>query len=116
MTTGPRITGVTAGDEPIRLGETHAPAPPPADAAGDATLTLALEDLIPDARGEIVILDHSGQDITMVTHEGVAAQGVEDAHVTAAGLDVSGFSYCTFEGGITVFYPATHHLLVTQDV
>jgi hypothetical protein len=62
-----------------------------------------------------VILDHSGQDIAVVTHEMVAAQGIGDAHVTVAGLDVSGFAYCTFEGGVTVFYPATHRLLVTHD-
>ena len=51
----PRPTGNPAGDIPIPLGEEAAPqadnpAQPPA-------LTLALEDLIPDARNEVVILD-----------------------------------------------------------
>jgi hypothetical protein len=116
MTTGPRFTGITASDQPIPLGEAPIPVPPPAaETAGGTTLSLALADLLPDARGEIVILDHSGHDIAVVTHEAIAAQGIGDAHVTAAGLDVSGFSYCTFEGGVTVFYPATHRLFVTQD-
>jgi len=109
----PRPTGNPAGDIPIPLGEEAAPqadnpAQPPA-------LTLALEDLIPDARNEVVILDRSGQEISVVTSEHVASQGILDAHVTSSGHDVSGFVYCTFERGLTMFYPPTHHLLLVTD-
>lgn len=75
----PRPPPSLLGDHPIPLGDE---APPQADApvaAGEA-LTLALDDLIPDARGEIVILDQSGHDIAVVSHEAVAAQGLEPAH------------------------------------
>jgi hypothetical protein len=109
----PRPTGNPAGDIPIPLGEETAPH---AESEAQApALTLALEDLIPDARNEVVILDHSGQEISVVTSEPVASQGIQDAHVTASGHDVSGFAYCTFESGLTLFYPPTHHLLVTDE-
>ena len=109
MGIGIRATGITVGDEPIALGNLDHTAPPA------ATLTLSLGDLIPDARNEIVILDGSGHDIAVVTGDAVSTHGIADAHVTAAGLDVSGFAFCTFEGGVTVFYPATHRLVVTND-
>jgi len=79
---------------------------------GRDTLTLLLEDLVPDARGEIVILSAGDHDITVVTDQPVADQGRQSAHVTDAGLDVSGFSYCTFASGGTVFCPNAHHLVV----
>jgi hypothetical protein len=79
---------------------------------GRDTLTLLLEDLVPDARGEIVILSAGDHDITVVTDQPVANQGLQSAHVTDAGLDVSGFSYCTFASGVTVFCPSTHQLVV----
>ncbi|MDE2229420.1 MAG: hypothetical protein KGL11_10325 [Alphaproteobacteria bacterium] len=117
MGAGIRVTGITAGDEPIALGNVeHAFLSADAGASGGTeTLTLTLDDLIPDAHNEIVILDASGHDIAVVTPDAIAAQGVADAHVTATGLDVSGFAYCTFDGGVTVFYPSTHRLIVTND-
>lgn len=117
MSGGIRATGITVGDEPISLSgldQAFRPADP-TSAGSDDALTLALGDLIPDARNEVVILDGSGQEIALVTHDAIAAQGVAEAHVTVTGLDVSGFAYCTFEGGVTIFYPATHRLIVTGE-
>jgi hypothetical protein len=103
-------------DDAIPLGDRDAlPVAGQSIAPADDLLTLSLDDLIPDARGEVVILSDAGPDIAVVTSEPIAGQGVETAHVTASGLDVSGFSYCTFAGGITLFYPASHRLLVTDD-
>ena len=117
-----RPTGNPAGDIPIPIGP-HSlgdESVPHADGAAQAenaapALTLALEDLIPDARNEVVILDHSGQEISVTTSEPVTAQGIETAHVTVSGFDVSGFAYCTFESGLTLYYPPTHHLLITDE-
>lgn len=103
-------------DDTIPLGD-HDQIPATGDGfvpAGEL-LTLSLEDLIPDVRGEVVILSDTGLDIAVVTTEPVASQGVETLHVMDSGLDVSGFGYCTFVGGITVFYPPTHRLLVTDE-
>lgn len=103
-------------DDTIPLGD-HDRAPAASDGlvGGAELLTLSLEDLIPDARGEVVILSDAGHDIAVVTHEPVASQGIETLHVMDSGLDVSGFGYCTFAGGLTVFYPPTHRLLVTDE-
>ncbi|MGH7000245.1 MAG: hypothetical protein ACREEA_01915 [Stellaceae bacterium] len=116
MGTGIRIPGITVGDEPIALGGLEQSSTGVAESAAPAaTLSLSLGDLIPDTHNEIVILDGSGNNLAVVTDNAVASHGISCAHVTASGLDVSGFAYCTFEGGVTVFYPATHRLIVTND-
>ncbi len=116
MSGGGDNTPIVEGSIP--LGDVHHPASaaslPRAD-GGDGPLTLSLNDLIPDAHGEVVILNHGGGEIAVITGQEIAASGVEDAHVTAAGLDVTGYAFLTFSGGITVFYPADHQILVTAD-
>jgi len=117
MANGVRIPGITAGDEPIALGSLEQ-LPSPADVDHSmrlTTLSLSLGNLIPDSHNEIVILDGSGSDLAVVTDNAVASHGIAGNHITVTGLDVSGFAYCTFEGGVTVFYPATHRLVVTND-
>lgn len=86
----------------------------PATPSGEF-LTLTLEDLIPDARGEVVILSDTGHDIAVVTQQPIASQGVEASHVTAAGLDVTGYGFCTFAEGITLFFPPGQRLFVTDE-
>lgn len=115
MGTGIRIPGITVGDEPIALGGLDAPTGAVDNSAPAATLSLSLADLLPDAHNEIVILDGSGSSLAVVTDHAVVSHGISGDHVTASGLDVSGLAYCTFEGGVTVFYPATHRLIVTND-
>jgi hypothetical protein len=77
-----------------------------------AVLTLALEDMIPDARGEIVIRNEASSRIALVSDQAVVGNGIESSHVTGAGIDVGGFAYCSFVGGVTVYYPADHHFMV----
>src|SRR5471030_2497370 len=79
------------------------------------TLTLALKELMPDEGGDIVAFNQMGTDVTVLTDEGVTATGIEAEHVTRTGHDVTGFAYCRFASGIRVFYPRTHHLLVTGE-
>ncbi len=85
------------------------------EAASGETLTLALDELIPDQGGEVVVLNQVGADTTVVTDDPITARGVRDAHVTQAGHDVSGYAYCRFSGGITLFYPRSYHLCVTDE-
>lgn len=115
MGAGIRIPGIMVGDEPIALGGLERSAGTVDNSASAATLALSLGDLVPDAHNEIVILDGSGSDLAVATNDAVASHGISGDHVTVSGLDVSGFAYCTFEGGVTVFYPATHRLIVTND-
>lgn len=115
MSTGIRIPGITVSDEPVALGGLDASSDAVENSTPTATLSLSLADLMPDAHNEIVILDGSGSSLAVVTDHAVASHGISGDHVTVSGLDVSGFAYCTFEGGVTVFYPATHRLIVTND-
>ncbi len=78
-------------------------------------LVLHMDELLPDSGGEVVIFDDVGEGLAIVTHEHVAGQGVSSDHVTASGLDVQGFSFTTFESGITIFYQSESKLLVLNE-
>jgi hypothetical protein len=71
----------------------------------DMAITLAFEDLLPDANGEIVVMgDGFGTQLSILTDQRICAEGVADSHVTADGLDVAGLAYFAFEGGTTLYY------------
>jgi hypothetical protein len=82
---------------------------------GHEVVTLSLNELLPDEGGEIVIHNQAGTDVTVLTDDPITDRGIEHDHVTRAGHDVSGFAYCRFTGGITVFYPRSHSLCVTEE-
>ncbi|HXR86214.1 MAG TPA: hypothetical protein VN728_04570 [Stellaceae bacterium] len=79
---------------------------------GDGGLGFAIRELVPDERGEIVIRHQAGTEVTVLTDDPIIAHGIERDHITRAGHDVSGFSYCRFAGGIAVFYPRSLSLCV----
>jgi hypothetical protein len=81
----------------------------------DEMLTLSLKELLPDDGGAVVIDNQTGNETTVLTDDPVTERGIERAHVTRAGYDVSGFAYCRFAGGITVFYPRSHSLCVQEE-
>ncbi|HMR29788.1 MAG TPA: hypothetical protein PKA13_04740 [Geminicoccaceae bacterium] len=79
-------------------------ADPHADQADDL-LTLRLEDLLQDDNGEVVLFNDSGlRALAVATDAGIVAEGSSGHHVTAAGEDVSGFHYVTFDTGLTLYY------------
>lgn len=77
-------------------------------------LTFSLQELLPDEGGEVVIENHTAADVTVLTDDPVTDRGIERDHITRAGHDVSGFAYCRFAGGITVFYPRSHELCIKE--
>jgi hypothetical protein len=83
------------------------PAEAPSDVADPgAEVVLALSDLLRDAKGEIVVYNDSGfRTLAIATEAKVVGSGQSGRHVTAAGADVSGFSYVTFDDGTTLYYP-----------
>jgi hypothetical protein len=88
----------------------------PAGTAEEA-LTLSLEMLLPDAGGEIVLFNESGAlSIAIVTGQRVVGEGSANPHVTASGLDVSGWAFCRFETGTILYYPSDVHLSITDQV
>jgi hypothetical protein len=86
----------------VKLAATAAPA-----AGGEFAdhITLSLDDLLPDANGEIVVMSQQGQlHLNLVTDLPVCESGVADSHVTADGTDVNGLSFYAFEGGMRLYY------------
>jgi hypothetical protein len=76
-------------------------------------ITLSLQDLLPDANGEIVIV--SGGDhpqLSIVTDRRVCDSGVAASHVTAEGIDVAGWAYYAFEGGTRLYYSPDIDLII----
>ena len=83
-------------------------------AAPAAEVELAMADLVGDDHGEIVFCNDSGfRSLAIMTDLRVVADGQADAHVTAAGDDVSGFKFVKFENGVTLFYEEGLQLIVS---
>jgi hypothetical protein len=81
----------------------------------DDTVVLNLQDLLPDAGGEVVI-HGAGLALGLATDRTMTAAGTAEAHVTAAGENVAGFRYYQFDGGITLYCPADTSLLLGPDI
>jgi hypothetical protein len=80
---------------------------PQAGAAGAmvAEVELALSDLVGDRNGEVVFFNDSGlRRLSIATDATVVADGRTGSHRTAAGEDVSGFSFLSFDNGLTLYY------------
>ncbi len=82
--------------------------------ATEETVLLELEDLLPDASGEIVLFAGEELPVNIVTDEPLTDAGIAEAHVTAAGVDVTGLHFYSFESGITLYSP-TDLLIVTES-
>jgi hypothetical protein len=82
---------------------------------GDADrIVLSLEDLLPDANGEIVVLSQQGQlHLNLMTDLRVCESGVATSHVMADGLDVHGLSFYAFEGGTRVYYSSDVEITIS---
>ncbi len=83
------------------------------DSISEETVLLELEDLLPDASGEVVLFADEQLPVNIVTDEPVTEAGIAEAHVTATGVDVTGLHFYSFEGGITLYSP-TDLLIVTE--
>ena len=82
--------------------------------ATEETVLLELEDLLPDASGEVVLFAGEELPVNIVTDEPLTDAGIAEAHVTAAGVDVTGLHFYSFESGITLYSP-TDLLIVTES-
>jgi hypothetical protein len=95
-------------------GDRPAAGQPSESIASDvAEVELALADLVSDARGEIVFYNDSGfRSLAVRTDRAVVDEGRAGAHVTAAGEDVSGFKFVTFDNGLTLYFEAGLDLIL----
>jgi hypothetical protein len=93
--------GGHASEAAWRAGLGAASAPP----AMAAEVELAMSDLVADADGEVVFFNDSGlRRLVIATDAAVVADGRAGAHRTAAGHDVSGLRFLTFDNGLTLYY------------
>ena len=86
----------------------------PGTALIEAAVVLELEDLLPDASGEVVLFAGEELPVNIVTDEPLTDAGIAEAHVTAAGVDVTGLHFYSFESGLTLYSP-TDLLIVTES-
>ena len=66
-------------------------------------LHLVLEDLLPDSEGVVVLFAGEGVLVRLATHTSLLETGISESFVTAAGIDVTGHHFYSFENGITVY-------------
>ncbi len=92
------------------------PGPIPAVSEADDLLTLRLGDLMQDDNGEVVLFNDSGlRAMAVATDAHVVSEGASEHHVTAAGEDVSGFRYVTFDNGLTLYYQDGLEVIVRSE-
>ncbi len=85
-------------------------------ASGEDMVTLALADLVQDSNGEIVLFNDSNlRRLALVTSASELARGQAPHHVTAAGENVTGFAYVTFDNGVTLYYEPKLELVVLSE-
>lgn len=72
---------------------------------GEAVL-LDLADLLPDDSGEVVLFADDALPVNILTDESLTSEGIAEAHVTAAGVDVTGLHFYSFESGVTLYSPS----------
>jgi hypothetical protein len=83
----------------------------PLPALDEGTVVLELSDLLPDSGGEIVLRMTGVETLAVTTEQAVAATGLADAHVTAAGENVAGLRYYQLDGGVTLYCSSETNLL-----
>jgi len=82
----------------------------------DLTVKLALSDLLPDANGEIVVLNEGDDpEVSIETDLRVLDSGVSPAHTTAGGIDVGGMQFWVFEDGTRLYYTQGLSISVNPD-
>ena len=103
----------TSGTDDLAAVDVEQPIASPS--SEDDYLILRMDELLPDSGGEVVLMDDVGEGFAIVTQDHISGQGIAEPHITASGLDVNGYSFTSFDSGITIFYPHESKLLVLPD-
>lgn len=115
MVEAARLQGLL-GPEDEDIGSVQRGHAAAAAAEPDALPTLHLADLVSDGNGEVVLFNDSGlRALAVASDAPVVAEGNVGRHVTAAGDDVSGFHYLTFESGLTLYYQHGLEVIVRSE-
>ena len=98
----------------VGIVDENQPAPRVYPSSTGAALTL--EDLISDDNGEIVFFNDGGfESLSIETGSAVLSSGKAKDHVTAAGDNVDGFNYVTFENGMTLYFEGDLNLILPES-
>jgi hypothetical protein len=82
----------------------------------EAPVMLALDDLVRDQNGEVVLFNDSGlRALALSTSIPVIDEGTAGRHVTAAGENVSGFRYVAFANGLRLYHQQDLDLIVIDE-
>ena len=82
----------------------------------DLTIKLALSDLLPDANGEIVVMNEGDDpDVSIETELRILDSGVSPAHLTAGGIEVGGMQFWVFEDGTRLYYAPGLSISLSHD-
>ncbi len=111
---GPSASAETAGAEVLILNPGGLENPAVGEPVLGETVLLELADLLPDASGEVVLFAGDDLPVNIVTDQPVTEVGIAEAHVTAAGVDVTGLHFYSFESGLTVYSP-TDVLIIAES-
>lgn len=106
----PETLEESAGAEVVKLNPGGAGTP----AVGE-TVLIELEDLLPDVSGEVVLFADDGLPVNILTDLPVTDAGIAETHVTAAGVDVTGLHFYSFESGLTVYGPSDVLIVADTD-
>ncbi len=111
---GPSALAENAGAEVLILNPGGLENPAVGEPELGETVLLELADLLPDASGEVVLFAGDDLPVNIVTDQPVTEVGIAEAHVTAAGVDVTGLHFYSFESGLTVYSP-TDVLIIAES-
>lgn len=79
----------------------------------DGRLRLRIGDLIPGRLGEIVLFNDSAlREVVLETYTSPIETGEVAAHVTAEGVDVSGYRFLRFRDDLVLFHDADTNVVV----
>jgi hypothetical protein len=86
------------------------------DYGEDPIMVLTLRDLMPDAAGEVASQNIGLPAVSIYASQQVAITraGTVEQHVTAAGEDVSGYRFYSFDNGMTVYFPPDVVVLIER--
>jgi hypothetical protein len=85
-------------------------------APGDDALALSVEDLLPDANGNVVLFNDAGvTEMSIVSERPVIDSGIVAEETAALYGDVEGMAYYHFDSGPTLYCPLDIHVSIISD-
>jgi hypothetical protein len=84
---------------------------------GDDVIALSLDDLLPDANGNVVLFNDAGvTEMSIVAERPVVDSGIAgEGAGLSAGAEVAGMAYYSFDSGPTLYCPLDLHVSIISE-